>query len=132
MREDVGTILGWKATSFDFPSPGLGKKIDSISLVRLGHALHQFGLPMRICNLIQLVYSGETFAVLDGGVKSVKHKQAFGISQGCLQSVFLFSMLMTVLLHGSNDNVQPCGDDFILNELVFADDIQLSPQTRTR
>lgn len=86
------------------------------------HALHRFGFPIRIYNLIQTIYSERTFAVFDGGVKSLKHKPAFGISQRCPLSPFLFSMLLTVLLHDATDNVHPCCNDLIVNELVFADD----------
>lgn len=80
------------------------------------------GSQCALSTLIQSIYSEKTFAVLDGGVKSLNHKQAFGISQGCPLSPFLFSMLMTILLHDASDNVQPCCADLSVNEFVFADD----------
>ena len=66
---------------------------------------------------------------LFGGVKSLKHKQAFGISQGCPLSPFLFSMLLTVLLHDASDNAQPCCDELWANSYLQMRH-SLSPQAR--
>ena len=65
----------------------------------------------------------------DAGLRSDRHDQYFGISQGCPLCPFVFSILLTVLLHdaaglqasqrGSLGKLSP---EPCVNELVYADD----------
>ena len=61
-------------------------------------ALRRFGVPDGVCSIIRAIYSGRKFVVRDAGHTSEPRPQHFGIPQGCPLSLFLFSIVMTVLL----------------------------------
>ena len=102
------------------------KAFDSISPAALSKALVRFGVPNFFVDMVAAIYSDRRFFVTDGGVQSAWHTQAFGISQGCPLSPFLFVMLMTVLL--SDAKTAACADsryqlpERFPSELVYADD----------
>ena len=90
-------------------------------------ALRRFGIPDGFCAIIRAIYSGRRFVVRDAGHTSEPRPQHFGISQGCPLSLFLFSIVMTVLLFDASAKFameiktrQSCV--LPVNELVYADD----------
>ena len=97
------------------------KAFNSICPIALCKALSRFGIPENICHLIGDIYSNRIFRIIDASSQSEFHSQLFGISQGCPLSPFLFSILMTVLLHDCYDRLDTIPDD--LRELLYADDI---------
>ena len=67
---------------------------------------------------------------------SDRHKQEFGISQGCPLSPFLFVMVMSVLLHDAKKKLVSTGEvelstELVVNELVYADDTLLIDTSST-
>ena len=100
------------------------KAFDSISPSSLCHALLRFGIDPKITRLIQDIYSNRIFRVQLDGQQSDFHSQHFGISQGCPLSPFLFSILMTVMLHDCRTHFN---NDFPedLMEFLYADDTLL-------
>ena len=105
------------------------KAFDGVDPAALVVALQRFGIPNNICRIVQAIYANRKFQVRDSGtVSSVKH-QLSGISQGCPLSPFLFSCVMTILLHDAaadmrNNESQP--PSAMINELVYADDTLVS------
>jgi hypothetical protein len=102
------------------------KAFDSISPTGLSKALARFGLPSFFVEMVEAIYSERRFFVADGGAKSKWHRQAFGISQGCPLSPFLFVILMTVLLADAKASASELTSyqlpDRFPSELVYADD----------
>ena len=102
------------------------KAFDSISPTGLSKALARFGLPRFFVEMVEAIYSERRFYVADGGAKSKWHRQAFGISQGCPLSPFLFVILMTVLLAVAKASASELTSyqlpDRFPSELVYADD----------
>ena len=56
--------------------------------------------------IIRAIYSNRVFEVRDAGYTSGPHIQHFGICQGCPLSPFLFTMVMTVLMHDAKQQLQ--------------------------
>ena len=75
------------------------KAFDSISPDALCMALKRFGINSKPIAIIRDIYSKRIFRVRWNNDSSNFHPQHFGISQGCPLSPFLFSILMTVLIH---------------------------------
>ena len=71
---------------------------DSINTECLLVALHRFGLPDKVVEVIRGLYANRRFQVKNGNSFSQERQQRSGISQGCPLSPFLFVMMMTVLL----------------------------------
>ena len=105
------------------------KAFDTISPDGLADALRRFGVPDKFVRIIGSVYSGRQFLVSDFDSQSDLHHQAFGISQGCPLSPFLFVILMTVLIHDTREELVKAGhmlsDELIIHKLVYADDTLL-------
>ena len=96
----------------------------------LAVALQRYGVPADFVDMVSAIYAQRNFVVRDAGETSTWHSQAFGISQGCPLSPFLFVMVMTVLLHDAKHKlVNTMGvqlhDASFANELVYADDTLL-------
>ena len=75
------------------------KAFDSVDPAALVVALQRFGIPNNICRIVQAIYANPKFQVRDSGTVSSGKDQLSGISQGCPFSPFLFSCVMTILLH---------------------------------
>ena len=106
------------------------KAFDSISPVGLADALVRFGIPPEFVDMVSNIYSGRKFHVKECGKISNDHCQAFGISQGCPLSPFLFTIVMTVLISDAHGCLaQRYGDilskEFFIHELLYADDTLL-------
>ena len=106
------------------------KAFDCILPEALTDALVCFGIPHQVANMIQKVYSNRRFYVVECGVTSSTQAQSLGISQGCPLSPYLFSILMTVLVHDARrklteeDGIElPAGS---VSELLYADDTVLA------
>ena len=78
---------------------GWSRAFDSVGLVV---ALARFGISDRYCKMIRAIYCNRPFVVQDAGLRADRHDQYFGISQGCPLPPFLFSILMTVVLHDAS------------------------------
>ena len=74
------------------------KAFDSVSPDALATALKRFGIPQELVQMISAIYTDRRFIIRDAGSTSTWHPQAFGISQGCPLSPFLFVILMGVLI----------------------------------
>ena len=105
------------------------KAFDSISPDALLGALTRFGIPAEMNEMIRHIYSNRRFHVREAGFESDCHEQFFGISQGCPLSPFLFSILMSVLLHDARQQMVADGFEFEDEnqwyEILYADDTLL-------
>ena len=81
------------------------KAFDSIAPTTLIEALQRFGLPQDFTDMIAAIYSDRIFRIEESGISSAIHTQAFGISQGCPLSPFLFTILMSVLMADAHDDL---------------------------
>ena len=99
------------------------KAFDSIAPEALCLALRRFGIGTAMASLIADIYTDRIFKVQWDGQMSNFHPQKFGISQGCPLSPFLFSILMTVLMHDCRAKMG--GIPMELEELLYADDTLL-------
>jgi hypothetical protein len=77
------------------------KAFDSISPEALIDALRRFGIPEKFIAAVSGIYRNRTFEVKQ---ISTPHGQYYGICQGCPLSLFLFSLLMTVLMHDAKSS----------------------------
>ena len=102
------------------------KAFDSISPAALRISLKRFGLPDRLLSIVEAIYSDRRFTVRDSGRESSNKSQKFGVSQGCPLSPFLFSILMTTLIHDARRKLVEQGwqlsHDRACHELLYADD----------
>ena len=102
------------------------RAFDSVSPAALSIALRRFGCPPAFVQMIGSIYSDRNFVVKDGGCESARCSQQFGISQGCPLSPFLFSILMTVLLHDAREIAPEHGvagtHGPLVHDIVYADD----------
>ena len=105
------------------------KAFDSISVEGLLTSLRRFGLPAPFVSMVQGIYSDRCFTVRDSGKTSSTHPQQFGILQGCPLSPFLFSILMTVLVHDAKRKFLQQRPHHTptwqLDEVLYADDTLL-------
>jgi hypothetical protein len=112
------------------------KAFDSVSPDALLNALDRFGVPQKLLQLIRAIYTARHFSVRDAGETSNTHPQHFGICQGCPLSPFLFSMLMTVLMHDAKASLLSKGQqlttDLFANDLLYADDTLVIDVTSAR
>eukprot|EP00973_Karenia_brevis_P013842 1877833-Karenia_brevis.AAC.1 len=67
----VITLLDWE------------KAFDKVHQKRLIKALHRFGIPEKMCNIIDSIYEQPQFTVADGFSSSSNKRQYAGIRQGC-------------------------------------------------
>ena len=80
--------------------------------------------------MVQSIYEHRRFFVIDSTNQSQLHSQAFGISQGCPLSPFLFVIVMTVLMVDVRARFQEEYGDVLsqnlpVHTLLYADDILL-------
>ena len=117
MLESGGTIL----MALDW-----AKAFDSISPAALRVCLQRFGLPAKFLSIISAIYADRRFTVRDTGRESSAKQQKFGVSQGCPLSPFLFSCLMTVLMHDARRLLSEAGTQLsgrlVCHEILYADD----------
>ena len=105
------------------------KAFDSVSPRSLAVALRRFGLPKEFVEMIEAIYCDRTFFVKDAGSTSERHRQEYGISQGCPLSPYLFVILMTVLMTDAKATLAGLGVELhehcLVHDLVYADDTLL-------
>ena len=88
-------------------------------------ALGRYGVPDFLLQILGDIYYGRTFCVADANNVSGKRRPAAGISQGCQLSLFLLSMVMTVLMTDAVDQLSPEQHrDGRLLSVLYADDLQ--------
>ena len=127
VRKILKDVWAAKQGKLAFVALDWAKAFDSISPSALKKAMLRFGVPAHFANIVGAIYSDRRFFVKDAGEKSTMHRQTFGISQGCPLSPFLFSILVSALLHDAKVLFKEKGygqfsDQFLANELVYADD----------
>ena len=106
------------------------KAFDAIAPESLMQALRRFGVPEEFVSMIRSIYTDRCFYIQDAYSQSEIHAQHFGISQGCPLSPFLFSILMTILMHDATAKMQ---QDFniqlppslVCHAILYADDTLL-------
>ena len=96
---------------------------DNLSHAGLISALTRLGLPTKYVTLIKDIYTNPTFTVRDNMHYSKTLPQGSGIRQGCPLSPFLFSILMTVMMHDCRMHSDDFAND--MQELLYADDTLL-------
>ena len=104
------------------------KAFDSLHRETLWKILRGYGFPMKIVNIIQMLYRDFHFKVICGNQLTDSFKIQTGVKQGCILSPSLFVVAMDWLMRqtneGQNRGVQwtPTSS---LEDLVFADDISI-------
>ena len=102
------------------------KAFDSMSPAALTVCLQRFGLPEKFLNIVSAIYEDRRFTVRDSGRESASKEQKVGVSQGCPLSPFLFSILMTILMHDARKKLEEQGwqlsQELLCHELLYADD----------
>ena len=116
-----------KEGKMNFIALDWAKAFDSISPKALQSALLRFGVSTKFAKVVESIYQSRTFDVRGGRETSASRPQQYGISQGCPLSPFLFSIVMTVLLHDAKSlfaerGLGPFSQRLPMNELVYADD----------
>lgn len=105
------------------------KAFDAVDPQAMLAALHRFGLPSHVLQIIGAIYSGRRFQVQDCGETSAERVQHSGISQGCPLSPFLFVMIMSVLMVDTVKELPECDKSLLLkgdlSDLLYADDTLL-------
>ena len=106
------------------------KAFDSVAPGPLATSLRRFGTPEPFVDMVLAICKDRSFFARDGNVSTSLHTQHFGFCQGCPRSPLLFVILMTVLLTDAKAKLTDTlgvqlADNFITNELVYADDTLL-------
>ena len=128
-RRVIEEIWGTRDGKGVFLALDWAKAFDSISPAAMTRALIRFGCPSKLVSIISEIYKRRTFVVHDNGCCSEKKTQYYGICQGCPLSPFLFTIVMTVLLHDAKEDFEnmqgPVDETFVVQDLVYADDTLL-------
>lgn len=106
------------------------KAFDRVCPARLLDSLRRFGVPEGFVRVIEATFQGRKFYVKAEASISAWHSQDTGIIQGCPLSPFLFSILMTCLLHDADARVTarhgpPQNAAIASRSLLYADDTLL-------
>ena len=128
-RRLVDEVWAGKDSQIIFAALDWSKAFDTISPERLAYALYRFGVPDKFIRMIKSIYSGRQFLVSDFGRQSELHSQAFGISQGCPLSPFLFVIVISILMYDARDELKAQGcelsEKLLVHDLLYADDTLL-------
>ena len=104
------------------------KAFDSLHQETLWKILKGYGFPMKIVNIIQMLYRGFHGKVICGNQLTDSFKVQTGVKQGCILSPFLFVLAMDWLMRqtseGQNRGIQWTLTSS-LEDLVFADNISM-------
>ena len=102
------------------------KAFDSIDPRALLDCLRRLGIPNEFCLVVAAIYKDRKFFVSDCGVQSSASTQSSGICQGCPLSPYLFSIVMTVLMHDAHSLVsaecRASVSSKTLSDILYADD----------
>ena len=128
-RRLIEHALAWKNGSVALLALDWARAFDSIDPAGLLRALVRFGVPQYFVDVIAAIYTQRSFVVSEAGRKSELRMQEAGISQGCPLSPFLFSILMTVIMHDASEMLKSAGLQVSvvkeLCDLLYADDTLL-------
>ena len=128
-RRLIEQAVAWKNGSLALLALDWAKAFDSIDPAGLLQALLRFGVPQYFVDVIAAIYTRRRFVVADSGCKPHARLQEAGISQGCPLSPFLFSILMTVIMHDATERLKTAGLHVSigreLSDLLYADDTLL-------
>lgn len=79
--------------------------------------------------MIEAIFLDRMFVVKNAGCTSGRHRQEYGISQGCPLIPYLFVIVMTVLMTGAKGTVAglgvPLHEHCLVHDLIYADDTLL-------
>ena len=128
-RRVIEEIWGMRDGKGVFLALDWAKAFDSISPEAMARALIRFGCPTKLVVIIMEIYKWRTFVVHDSGYCSKKRIQHYGICQGCPLSPFLFTIVMTVLLHDAKEDFENMqgivSETFVVQDLVYVEDTLL-------
>ena len=103
------------------------KAFDSLHRNSMWKILRSYGLPMKIINMIKLLYEGSKSCVRVGGTNTDYFDITSGVKQGDVLSPILFIVMVDWILRRTvdgEDGIEWMGTDR-LPELAYADDIAL-------
>jgi len=93
-------------------------------------ALHRFGLPVEMVNMVRAIYDSRYFVIHDHTGPSSERRQRAGIAQGCPLSPYLFIAVQSVLLHDvfSRLDLRDEPAFLVTRDVLYADDTLLASQ----
>ena len=117
----------WNATMYihfiDFE-----KAFDSIHRESLWHIMREYGIPVKIVEMVKAMYEGFECAVIEDGDKTEWFFVKSGVKQGCVMSGFLFLLVIDWTMRRVTDGKRTgirWSFTSVLEDLDFADDIAL-------
>ena len=103
------------------------KAFDSLHRPTMWNILRSYGLPMKIINIIRMLYDGSTSCVRVGGTNTERFEITSGVRQGDVLSPVLFIIVLDWVMRRTcdiSDGIPWVGGSR-LTELAYADDIGL-------
>ena len=123
MRSRCAGVLGSS-------SPSTGRKPLTALAPKVCLSLRRFAIPQHFVQVLRSIYHDRRFVVREGGEVSCECHQDAGILQGCPLSPFLFSILMTMLMHDARTMLtRTLGHEYTcdlgVEDILYADDTML-------
>jgi len=75
------------------------KAFDRVDTACLRTVLGRYGIPAKVCNVVCALVSEPVFQVSMSGSRSREWAQEVGIRQGCTLSPFLFTLILSAIMH---------------------------------
>ncbi len=109
------------------------RAFDSLNHRALWNSLYKFGIPLKIINMIRLLYNNASSRVLHKGYLSGDIPVNAGVKQGCILSPLLFNIALDSVMRNVNSELNGITWDMCnqrkLCDLDYADDICLLAHT---
>jgi hypothetical protein len=106
------------------------RAFDTLDQNHMWSVLENYGIPTKLCNIIQELYRNVSCKVIHNGTIGRPIEVGAGVKQGCILSPVLFTIVMDWIMKKSTKT--PCGIQWTmstrLEDLDFADDICLISQ----
>ena len=103
------------------------KAFDSLHRASMWNILRSYGLPIKIINVIKLLYDGSTSCVRVGGTNTESFEITSGVKQGDVLSPVLFILVVDWIMRRVVEDEDGIAwvDSSRLSDLAYADDIAL-------